>query len=874
MNKRKLLLVIFALFCVVMANAATYNFYVAEWNESTSTLTFKGTMTDPTGSANVWDVSDTGDTYPGWRNTCYKKARSVVFDESFSEAKPKSCCSWFDGFTLITGITGISYLNTSQVVTMKKMFIDCDELAEIDLSHFDTGNVTDMSSMFDNCQLLKSPDLSSFVTTNVTDMNNMFRNCEKIKTLDLKNFNTAKVTNMNSMFMQSGITSLDVSSFNTSQVTDMAYMFYDAEWINIIDLSSFDTGNVTDMSDMFHNCYVLNTVVLTSFNTSKVTSMIEMFRECRNLKSLDLSSFNVSNVEDFSWMFFGCTRLENLNVANFHLVKAKNLEDMFASCEALTSLTIGSVTTVDNTSMGSMFSGCKSLTSLDLSNFNTSKVTNMTLMFYGCSSLTSVNLSSFDTSNVTNMTSMFRECSSLTMVDLSNFDTNNVVSMERMFYSCSELQTIYVNNLWSTDKLTSTSSSSLMFKDCTKLVGGQGTTYNASKINKEYAHIDGGTSNPGYYTGRVPDDSEGEIISTDDDDDKQDYFKAGFKPKDNDYVEISKVNEADGNVVIPSTVTIGTKEMTVTSIAASAFAGKTSLTTVTIPVSITSIGDGAFSGCSNLELLDLSAANVPSLTSGALSGLSDNTVVVLPTVMLATDAKNLSQGGSNIVYKEGSDYKSEKVALKDGGTLIVPESITSVTASSVTYDREFDRDDVVYSICLPYTQPVTAGLKAYELKEFTSDGNGGALVFQEVSTIEERKPYLITSSGTVSNLTASNVTMRISGDITDTDVTGYQFCGTLDKIPNANATGCLILQGDKMWHPVGEYAIPAGRAYLKPTSGARAITRTVLGGEGATGITTIDLDGSETYYDLQGRRISSPTKAGIYVKDGKKTIVK
>ena len=39
-----------------------------------------------------------------------------------------------------------------------------------------------------------------------------------------------------------------------------------------------------------------------------------------------------------------------------------------------------------------------------------------------------------------------------------------------------------------------------MFGECTSLVGGQGTTYDANHIDKTYAHIDGGPSNPGYFT--------------------------------------------------------------------------------------------------------------------------------------------------------------------------------------------------------------------------------------------------------------------------------------------------------------------------------------------------------------------------------------
>ncbi len=39
-----------------------------------------------------------------------------------------------------------------------------------------------------------------------------------------------------------------------------------------------------------------------------------------------------------------------------------------------------------------------------------------------------------------------------------------------------------------------------MFYGCTSLVGGQGTTYEANHIDKAYAHIDGGPSDPGYFT--------------------------------------------------------------------------------------------------------------------------------------------------------------------------------------------------------------------------------------------------------------------------------------------------------------------------------------------------------------------------------------
>ena len=149
------------------------------------------------------------------------------------------------------------------------------------------------------------------------------------------------------------------------------------------------------------------------------------------------------------------------------------------------------------TSMMLLFSNCKKLTSIDVSGFNTSRVTNMAAMFNGCSDLTSLDLSSFNTTKVTYMSSMFYGCSGLMSLDLSNFNTAKVTNMGNMFDGCSGLTTIYVDDGWSTAAVTSSTN---MFRNCSNLVGGQGTTYDANHTGVEYAHIDGGTSNPGYFS--------------------------------------------------------------------------------------------------------------------------------------------------------------------------------------------------------------------------------------------------------------------------------------------------------------------------------------------------------------------------------------
>jgi surface protein len=150
-----------------------------------------------------------------------------------------------------------------------------------------------------------------------------------------------------------------------------------------------------------------------------------------------------------------------------------------------------------------MFSSCGSLETLDVSSLNTSNATDMESMFQWCNTLTSLNVSNLDTSKVTNMVSMFNSCKKIEELDLTSFKTSNVKSMAAMFTNCEELTTIKTTVDFVVDQVTDLTYNNL-FEGNTKLVGGQGTTYDASKLKKEYARIDEGPTNPGYFTGTIP----------------------------------------------------------------------------------------------------------------------------------------------------------------------------------------------------------------------------------------------------------------------------------------------------------------------------------------------------------------------------------
>ena len=230
-------------------------FDYAEFDNATGTLTFRRGLSKP---EEAYDLNE-GANAPAWSDQS-TNINKVVFDASFANARPTSCCKWFDMCTSLTEIEGIENLNTEEVTNMGSMFYACYDLTSLDLSNFDTQNVENMSDMFASCLDLKSLNVSNFDTQKVKNMSDMFYNCYSL-------------------------TSLDVSNFNTQKVEDMSYMFSSCSDLTSLDLSNFDTKEVTNMSKMFWNSSALKTIYVSDkFVTTKVSSGANMFQDCENLK--------------------------------------------------------------------------------------------------------------------------------------------------------------------------------------------------------------------------------------------------------------------------------------------------------------------------------------------------------------------------------------------------------------------------------------------------------------------------------------------------------------------------------------------------------------------------------------------------------------
>ena len=360
----------------------------------------------------------------------------------------------FRGFSKVTEIEGLEYVNTSNVTNMGSMFRGMRSLTNLDVSNFDTSKVTNMAYMFDSMRSLTSLDVSNFDTSNVTNMPYMFQSMDNLVSLDVSHFNTSKVVNMGAMFQNIyNLPNLDLSSFDTSNVTNMGSMFAQMSHLKNIDVSHFNTSKVTSMAAMFSGVKNLTSLDISNFDTSNVLYMHQMFSGMSSLTSLDVSHFDTSSVTSMFYMFSGMKNLTSLDVSNFDTSNVTNMSFMFKEMTTLTSIDVSNFDTSKVTNMSFMFQEMTNLESLDVSNFNTSNVTDMSGMFWILSNVTSLNVSNFDTSKVTNMNSMFARMTNLIDLDVSNFNTSNVTGMGGMFAHMTSLESLNVSH-FDTSKVT------------------------------------------------------------------------------------------------------------------------------------------------------------------------------------------------------------------------------------------------------------------------------------------------------------------------------------------------------------------------------------------------------------------------------------
>ena len=202
------------------------------------------------------------------------------------------------------------------------------------------------------------------------------------------------------------------------------------------------------------------------------------------------------------------------------------------------------------------------------------------------------------------------------------------------------------------------------------------------------------------------------------------------------------------------------------------------------------------------------------------------------------------------------------------------------------------------TLCLPFSltaaQIAASPLAGATIKELLSTSNLDSegkltLNFQDATAITAGKPYMVkwAPADNLTNPVFDNVT--IDKTMNDVCFSGGSFKGTYAplEITDANRNEVLLLAtGNKLGYAKTDRTVANGkalgtcRAYFEIT-GAAAVRSFIMdfGDEQTTGITTTNAEPSTNegigWYDLSGRRLQGkPTEKGVYIQNGKKTIIK
>ena len=297
-----------------------------------------------------------------------------------------------------------------------------------------------------------------------------------------------------------------------------------------------------------------------------------------------------------------------------------------------------------------------------------------------------------------------------------------------------------------------------------------------------------------------------------------------------------------------------------TYVAESMFAGCTSLPFITLPSTVTEIKANAFNGCSNLNYVNILAETPATLTTNAFDNTPKNVYV---------KASKLS------AYQADADWNT--LNLKD-----TYEQKLNTKYATFTHDFPVDfvaanGRDAMEAYVGKSTYKVTQPTKIQKILKMTKAtsiaANEGVIL---AGTPGTTYTYRIAESA-VAKL-ADNKVMPVRED-------------TLLYQTETDGKSNWTLQSDYKLHLTQDAkTIYCGRAYVHEINetGVQGAKSVVFGlslddedgnmTNDATGIESIDAagkaDDDNVYYTISGVRVVNPTEKGVYIKNGKKVIVR
>lgn len=290
-----------------------------------------------------------------------------------------------------------------------------------------------------------------------------------------------------------------------------------------------------------------------------------------------------------------------------------------------------------------------------------------------------------------------------------------------------------------------------------------------------------------------------------------------------------------------------------TYVAEGMFAGCTSLPFITLPSTVTEIKTKAFDGCSSLKYVNILAASPATLGANAFPTTAG--VYVKPSKLSAYQANAAWN-----VYSPKDTYEQ------------------TLATKYASFDHDFpvsfvakNGHEALEAYVGPSTYRVTQPTKVQKIlkmiKVTSTAANEGVLLKGEVG-----RTYTYQIAETDPGLYTGN---RVIGVREDTTLVQTESDGKSN----------WVLQPDYKLHLVSNGTIKSGRAYVHETNdgdtnfGAKGIYLSFALDEekNTTGIDKVENkkdDEENVYYTLSGVRVINPTEKGVYIKNGKKVIIR
>ena len=327
----------------------------------------------------------------------------------------------------------------------------------------------------------------------------------------------------------------------------------------------------------------------------------------------------------------------------------------------------------------------------------------------------------------------------------------------------------------------------------------------------------------------------------------------------------------------------------VTAIYGSAFEGCTGLTSIEIPASVTNIGSWAFDDCTSLNSVTIYAPELSEYGYGY--GAFDNNADGRKIYVFENCLDTYKSGWSNYA----SDIEAiTAISLKDNDdNRSLVEAANGNSLNVTLQGRKLYKDGAWNTLCLPFDVTIKESVldgddvKAMVLDDKTSGLNGDQLTLNFVdapATIPAGTPFIIKwkKAANLENPVFNGVTINNADH--EVAFNGGWFMGTYVpwRWTEENQNYLFLGDANTLYYPKAGAHLNAFRAYFlleEPNGTAREIV--VNFGEETTGVVSMYNEQctmnnkADAWYTVNGVKLDGkPTAKGMYIKNGKKVVIK